>query len=167
MLLFVSASVAALERDAGKARSKLESLDMTLAQLALNTSLDQLEIKISITCEFPRFAREILGVEGENTSFKNYIDRCQKLNARLGKHAANYSKYWIANNYDISDRNPASTEEKYQILSDSLAALDSIPALPNIGRYAISLQLKRADTLSDRWFHQLWAMKNEKSAQGD
>lgn len=167
MLLFASASVAALERDAGKARSKLESLDMTLAQLALDTSPDNLEIKISITCEFPRFAREILGVEAAKTSFKNYVDRCQKLNARLGKHAANYSKYWIENNYDISDRNPASAEEKFQILSDAVAALDSIPALPNIGIDSISLQLKRAQTLSNRGFHQLWSMKNVNGAHDD
>ncbi len=55
-LLFVSASVAALERDAGKARSKLESLDMTLSQVSLDTSLDQQETEIAVICSFPRFA---------------------------------------------------------------------------------------------------------------
>lgn len=166
-LLFVSASVAALERDAGKARSKLESLDMTLSQVSLDTSLDQQETKIAVICSFPRFAREILGVETANTSFQKYITRCLKLNARLGKHAENYSKLWIEYNYDISDRNSASEEEKFQILSDALAALDSIPVLPNIGIDSISLQLKRAEMLSNRAFHQLWGMKNAKGAHDD
>jgi len=166
-LLFVSVSVAAQERDAGKARSKLELMDMTLAQFALDRSLDQLEIKISMICEFPRLARAILGVEEANTNFQNYIDRCQKLNARLGKHAANYSKYWIAHNYDISDRNPASAEEKFQILSDALAALDSMPVLPNIGIDSLSLHFKRAETLSNRGFHRLWQMKDVKGAHED